>query len=112
MSRKNFPKAQRELALFTQFTERCPVGIDPLSIANGSDPPDIYCQFGDGESVGFELKELCYQPTAHAIGQLLKTKDQEAKYIRDPDLSDLIGNALKDQYETKYPTELLFFLDG
>ena len=112
MSNKDFHKAQQERSVFKEFAERCPLDIAPHSIETGSDPPDIFCQFNDGESVGFELKELCYSETAKAISDQLKGRPDALTYIREGDLRELIRRSLKKQYKTDRPIELLFYLDG
>ena len=99
--------------MFKEFAERSPLDIARDSIENRCPPePDILCRFSDGENVAFELKELCSEPTAETIAYLLKTEDQAGKYIREPDLSELIRKSLRRQYETEHAVELLFYLDG
>ena len=53
-------KAQLELEIFQEFAERSGLPIVPDSIQNSRPPaPDIFCRFGNGGGVAFELKQLC-----------------------------------------------------
>lgn len=110
---KDFDKSQRELAIFREFVERSPLDIVRDSIESRGPPePDILCRFSDGESVGFELKELCYSETARAISDLRQGKTEGPLYLREGNLEELIRKSLRKRYETVHPIELLFYLDG
>ena len=109
-----FEKSKLELKIFREFAERSGLPIVPDSIEKRFPPePDLLCHFNDGESVAFELKELCSETLAPEISYLLKSGDQEPKYIRDSNPEDyILKKALETQYVTKYPKEILFYTDG
>jgi hypothetical protein len=56
------PHAHRELAVFRDFPEVCPLGIERKSIEK-RDPPeaDILCRIADGSALAFEMVELIDQ---------------------------------------------------
>ena len=109
-----FEKSKVELKIFREFAERSGLPIVPNSIEKRCPPePDLLCRFCDGESVAFELKELCSEALAPVISYLLKSGDQNSKYIRDSNPEDyILKKGLETQHVTKHPKEILFYTDG
>ena len=106
-------KEQRELRVFREFVRRCGLPIDPDSIENRRPrEPDIFCRFRNGEGVAFELKELCAPSIAKTDDYWLKSGDEpQAQRVGDP-TDRIVRMALKKQYETEHPIELLFYAGG
>lgn len=107
-------KEKRELQIFQNFAKRSSLDIIPDSIENRPPPePDIRCQLSDGETVAFELKELCEPSMAQDIDYLLKGGDYDKQrfWVGDP-TEPILRMALKKRYETKHPMELVAYSDG
>ena len=106
-------KEQRELRVFREFVRRSGLLIDPDSIENRRPPePDIFCRFHSGEGAAFELKELCEPSIAEMDDYLLKNAaEPQAQWVGDP-TDRIVRKALKKQYETEHPIELLAYADG
>ena len=107
-------KSERELNVFEDFSRRSPLTINHCSIKKCHHPePDILCRLSNGETVAFELKELCEKEVAKTMAYLSKSRDQEAKYIRGGSSEEVIMHGtLRKQYKTDHPIELLFYTDG
>ncbi len=100
--------------MFKDFAERSTLDIDRDSIENRPPPkPDILCLFMDGESVAFELKELCVPRFKEVDSYLTKSGSEKPMYIRaaNPEEKTIV-DALRKEYQTGHPIELLFYLDG
>lgn len=70
----NRKAAERELRVFRNFAEQCPLGIVPESIESANPPaPDILCTTKSGERIAFELVELIDQDYARGLDVLFKT---------------------------------------
>ncbi len=113
-----FEKSKREMENFQEFAERSErsgLSIVPDSIEKRNPPePDILCRLSDGESVAFELKEICSQVLAKGASDSLKNGGQDGLFFRGDEEAEegKIKEAFKKHYETEHPMELLFYTYG
>jgi hypothetical protein len=111
VARSEAHKAIHELRVFEYFLELRHLPFTPRAVEKRSPPePDLLCTFHDGESVAFELAELC-DPE---IAQPIASPDQarcRAFWTADPS-SRIVRNKVRKQYRTSHPVELICYTDG
>ena len=107
-------KAQLELGIFHEFAERSGLPIALDSIENRRPPaPDIFCRFGNGDGVAFELKQLCEAWMAKTTDYLLKSGDVTPQFHWGENPTErILRKTLNKQYVAKYPIELIAYTDG
>lgn len=104
-------KSVRELEIFALFALLAPIEIVPDSAIKRTPPePDLLCRTLDGETVAFELVELCDPQLAQAFTYPMASGND---YIRTSDPSGfIIQKKLTRNYITEHPVELLCYTDG
>lgn len=107
-------KAQLELEIFQEFARRSGLPIAPDSIENRRPPaPDIFCRFGNGDGVAFELKQLCEPWMAKTTDYLLKSGDETPQFHwGENPTGRILRKTLKKQYMAEHPIELLAYTEG
>ena len=106
-----YKKGLREVEVFMLFLKASMIDEDQSRVQKRSPPePDILCHFRNGETVAFELVELCDPNLAKAFADPLNPANQ---YIRTSDPSgSIFQKKIGRIYETPYPIELLCYADG
>lgn len=119
-STKEDAKEKYEKSIFEKFVDKCPdLSLDKTSIKNRKWPEaDILCDTKEGESIAFELVEICDSNIAKSRGDLIRkaklTGEGDVDYIRtsDPTENILENKLKKNRYAGNVPVELLCYTNG
>jgi len=106
-------KADRERTIFARFASAAGLDLDSATIESRKPPaPDISCATSFGESVAFELAELCSSEIAKAVGDDLKRGGSDTfTWTADPTRAILLKK-LRKTYASFAPVHLLCYADG
>jgi hypothetical protein len=96
-------KGEAEIHFFLKFIDASKLDINKASIEKRNPPePDIRCLFLNGETIAFELVEIC------AL-EMAKNRE-DLPYIRPSDPSfDIVRKKLAKNYKTNHPVELICY---
>jgi hypothetical protein len=100
-----------EVPIFKEFVSHSNLPIILDSIEKRTPPePDILCKNHSGETVAFELVEICDRNMASVMA---RPEKENISYIRTSDPSlEIIQKKLKKKYETQFPINLLCYTHG
>lgn len=106
MSSEASKGAETEVPIFLEFIAAANLPIDQQSIEKRMPPePDIRCCFSNGETVAFEMVEICDSNIARdkLNGSYIRTADPSA---------EIVLRKLKKSYPPGYPVELICYKNG
>ncbi len=108
---------ERELKVFTEFTERSSLRIVPASVAKRNPPePDILCQIEGRGEVAFELSALRDQKSAKITSDLVKEDMPDKipywRYDSRKAIRHVCQKKRSRTYKTPHPIELILYSDG